>query len=57
MKIALIILAVIVVGIVGILTFAATKPDVFIVQRTASIKATTSGNGRSGRHSRRWIPT
>jgi hypothetical protein len=39
MKIALIILAVIVVGIVGILTFAATKPDVFIVQRTASIKA------------------
>jgi hypothetical protein len=36
MKIALIILAVIVVGIVGILTFATTKPDVFIVQRTAT---------------------
>jgi len=39
MKIALIILAVIVVGIVGILAFAATKPDVFIVERSASIKA------------------
>jgi hypothetical protein len=39
MKIALIILAVISVGIVGILAFAASKPDVFTVQRTASIKA------------------
>ena len=39
MKIALIVLAVIVVGIAGVLIFAATKPDIFAVQRTASIKA------------------
>lgn len=39
MKIALIIVAVIAVGIIGILAFAATKPDVFTVQRTATIKA------------------
>jgi uncharacterized protein YndB with AHSA1/START domain len=39
LKIALIVLAVIAVSIAGILALAATKPDVFIVQRTASIKA------------------
>jgi hypothetical protein len=39
-KNALIILAVISVSFVGILAFAATKPDVFAVQRMASIKAT-----------------
>jgi len=37
LKIFLIILAVIAVGVVGILAFAATKPDIFTVQRTASI--------------------
>ena len=39
MKIALIILAIIAVGIVGILAFAATKPDIFTVQRSLAIKA------------------
>lgn len=39
LKIALIALAVIAVGIIGVLAFAATKPDVFVVQRSASIKA------------------
>ena len=39
MKIALIIVAVIAVGIVGILAFAATKPDIFTVQRSLAIKA------------------
>jgi hypothetical protein len=39
LKIALIVLAVIAVGIIGVLAFAATKPDVFVVQRAASIKA------------------
>jgi carbon monoxide dehydrogenase subunit G len=39
MKTALVILAVIAVGILGVLAFAANKPDVFTVQRTASIKA------------------
>jgi len=39
LKIVLIVLGVIAVGIVGVLAFAATKPDVFAVQRTATIKA------------------
>jgi len=39
LKIFLIIAAVVVVGIAGVLVFAATKPDVFVVQRSASIKA------------------
>jgi len=39
LKIFLIIIAVIAVGVVGILAFATTKPDIFTVQRTASIKA------------------
>ena len=39
LKIALIALAVVAVGILGVLAFAATKPDVFVVQRSASIKA------------------
>jgi hypothetical protein len=39
MKIALIILAIIAVGIVGILAFAVTKPDIFTVQRSLAIKA------------------
>jgi uncharacterized protein YndB with AHSA1/START domain len=39
LKITLIVLAVIAAGIVGILALAATKPDIFTVQRTASIKA------------------
>src|SRR5262245_44733393 len=39
LKIALIVVAVIAVGIVGVLAFAATKPDVFVVQRSAGIKA------------------
>ena len=39
LKIFLIIGAVVVVGIAGVLAFAATKPDVFVVQRSASIKA------------------
>ena len=39
LKIVGILVAVIVVGIAGILAFAATKPDTFRVQRAASIKA------------------
>ena len=39
LKITLIVLAVIAVGVAGVLAFAATKPDVFAVQRSASIKA------------------
>lgn len=39
LKILLIVLTVIAVGIAGILAFAATKPDVFTVQRTVTIKA------------------
>jgi len=39
LKIVLVILSVIAVGIAGVLAFAATKPDVFTVQRTASVKA------------------
>jgi hypothetical protein len=39
LKITLIVLAVIAVGVAGILAFAATKPDVFTVQRSATIKA------------------
>jgi carbon monoxide dehydrogenase subunit G len=39
LKIVGIVVAVIVVGIAGILAFAATKPDTFRVQRAASIKA------------------
>ena len=39
LKITLIVLAVIAVGVAGILAFAATKPDVFTVQRNATIKA------------------
>jgi uncharacterized protein YndB with AHSA1/START domain len=35
----LLILAVLVVGIVGVLAYAATKPDVFRVERSATIKA------------------
>ena len=35
----LFILAVLVVGIVGVLAYAATKPDVFRVERSATIKA------------------
>jgi len=36
LKITLIVLAVIAVGVAGVLAFAATKPDIFTVQRTAS---------------------
>ncbi len=39
LKIIAIIAAVLAVGIVGVLAYAATKPDIFTVQRTASIKA------------------
>ena len=39
LKITLIVLAVIAVGIVGILAYAATRPDDFRVQRSAVIKA------------------
>ena len=39
LKIVGILVAVVAVGIAGILAFAATKPDTFRVQRTASIKA------------------
>ena len=39
LKILGILFAIVVVGIAGILAFAATKPDVFRVQRAASIKA------------------
>ena len=39
MKIVFIVLAVVAVGIVGILAAAATRPDDFRVQRTAAIKA------------------
>jgi hypothetical protein len=39
LKILLIVLTVIAVGIAGILAFAATKPDIFTVQRTTTIKA------------------
>ena len=39
LKITLIVLAVIAVGVASILAFAATKPDVFTVQRSATIKA------------------
>lgn len=39
LKIALIAAAVVTVGVLGVLAFAATKPDVFVVQRSASIKA------------------
>jgi hypothetical protein len=39
LKILGIVFAIIVVGIAGVLAFAATKPDTFRVQRAASIKA------------------
>jgi carbon monoxide dehydrogenase subunit G len=39
LKIALIVLAVIAVGIAGVLAYAATRPDDFRVQRSAAIKA------------------
>jgi len=39
LKIVLIIGAVVGIGIIGVLVFAVTKPDVFVVQRSASIKA------------------
>jgi hypothetical protein len=39
LKIALIVLAVIGVGIAGVLAYAATRPDDFRVQRSATIKA------------------
>jgi uncharacterized protein YndB with AHSA1/START domain len=39
LKIIGIIAAVLAIGIVGVLAYAATKPDIFTVQRTASIKA------------------
>ena len=39
LKITLIVLAVIAVGIGGILAYAATRPDDFRVQRSATIKA------------------
>jgi uncharacterized protein YndB with AHSA1/START domain len=39
LKIAGVVLAVLVVGIVGVLILAAMKPDTFRVQRTATIKA------------------
>jgi carbon monoxide dehydrogenase subunit G len=39
LKIILTVLAVIAVGVVGLLAYAATKPDRFTVQRTSSIKA------------------
>src|SRR5581483_3905472 len=39
LKIALIIGAVVLIGVAGVLILAATKPDVFVVQRSASIKA------------------
>ena len=39
LKIIGIIAAVVALGIVGVLAYAATRPDVFTVQRTASIKA------------------
>lgn len=39
LKILLIIAAVIALGVIGILAFAVTRPDMFAVQRTATIKA------------------
>jgi hypothetical protein len=39
MTILYVVLLVVVAGIVGILAFAATKPDIFRVQRSASIRA------------------
>jgi hypothetical protein len=39
LKILLIIAAVVAVGVVGVLVLASTKPDVFVVERSASIKA------------------
>jgi hypothetical protein len=39
LKIFLIVLAVIAIGVVGVLAYAATRPDIFTVQRSASIKA------------------
>jgi hypothetical protein len=39
LKIFLIILAIVAVGIIGVLAYAATRPDIFTVQRSASIKA------------------
>ena len=39
LRIAFIVVAVIAVGVIGVLAYAATKPDVFTVQRSASIKA------------------
>ena len=39
LKITLIVLAVIAVGIAGVLAFASTKPDIFTVQRSLAIKA------------------
>jgi uncharacterized protein YndB with AHSA1/START domain len=39
LKTALIIAAILVLGVVGILAYAATRPDTFRVQRTATIKA------------------
>jgi hypothetical protein len=40
LKVALVIIAVLVVGVVGILAYAATRPDTFRVQRSVAIKAT-----------------
>jgi uncharacterized protein YndB with AHSA1/START domain len=39
LKITLIVLGAVAIGLLGLLAFAATKPDVFTVQRTAAIKA------------------
>jgi uncharacterized protein YndB with AHSA1/START domain len=39
LKITVVVVAVIAVGVAGLLAFAATKPDVFAVQRSATIKA------------------
>ena len=59
------ILIVVVILVVGVLAFAATKPDTFRVQRATSIKAppekflrssTTSSAGTRGRRGRKKIP-
>jgi uncharacterized protein YndB with AHSA1/START domain len=39
LKATLIVVAILVLGVVGILAYAATRPDTFRVQRTATIKA------------------
>jgi uncharacterized protein YndB with AHSA1/START domain len=39
LKAALVIVAILVVGVAGILAYAATRPDTFRVQRTSTIKA------------------